>query len=127
MPTATVLLDEDNKPPNGSEQSLYFSATTEETGRELYRIKAGSSTPTLIADINPGPGNSDPADFTEFGGDLYFRASAAETGRELYRLDGESGTLSLIDINPGVQDSIPREFTAFGGDLYFRASTAETG
>ena len=27
---------------------------TAETGKELYRIEAGSTTPTLIADINPG-------------------------------------------------------------------------
>jgi ELWxxDGT repeat protein len=52
MPTAT----------NGPGQSLYFRATTEETGEELYRIEAGSSTPTLI-DINPGPSWSEPSGF----------------------------------------------------------------
>uniref|UniRef100_UPI001AECDD06 hypothetical protein n=1 Tax=Microvirga aerophila TaxID=670291 RepID=UPI001AECDD06 len=42
---------------------LYFRAATEETGRELYRIEAGSSIPTLVADINPGPGWSEPSGF----------------------------------------------------------------
>ena len=82
---------------------LYFRASTAETGKELYRIEAGSTTPTLVADINPGPGWSAPYEFTEFGGDLYFRATTDKTGWELYRLDGESGTLALVaDINPGV-------------------------
>ena len=81
------------------------------TGRELYRIDGESGTLTLIADINPGPESSDPADFTEFRGDLYFRATAAGTGRELYRLDGETGTLALIDINPGVKElNCPRVY-----------------
>jgi ELWxxDGT repeat protein len=111
MPTATVLLDEDNKPPKGSEQSLYFSVTTEETGRELYRIEAGSTTPTLVADINPGAESSDPMDFTEFGGNLYFRASTAEPGEELYRIEAGSSTPTLVaDINPGPGWSQPSEF-----------------
>jgi ELWxxDGT repeat protein len=63
MPTATVVLSDDDQSPNGPEQSLYFQATTEATGREPYRIEAGSSTPMLVADINPGPSWSEPSGF----------------------------------------------------------------
>jgi ELWxxDGT repeat protein len=63
MPTATVLLSNDDQSPNGPEQSLYFQAGRLETGRELYRIEAGSSIPILAADINPGPSWSEPSGF----------------------------------------------------------------
>jgi ELWxxDGT repeat protein len=33
------------------------------TGGELYRIEAGSTTPTLVADINPGSSWSQPSEF----------------------------------------------------------------
>ena len=65
----------------------------------------------LVADINPGPENSDPDGFTEFGGNLYFRASTAETGEELYRIEAGSTTPTLVaDINPGPGWSQPSEF-----------------
>jgi ELWxxDGT repeat protein len=95
---------------------LYFTAETTETGFELYRLEAGSSTPTLI-DINPGEGSSNPLDYTEFRGDLYFNAYTAETGSELYRLEAGSNTPTLVaDINaldPGTgkpESSFPTEF-----------------
>jgi ELWxxDGT repeat protein len=114
------------KPPADlTDNALYFTAFTEETGTELYQL-GRNGTPILI-DINQGPDSSFPFTLTEFNGKLYFGAFTEETGAELYRLD-RNGTPTLVaDINEGSQSSNPTGFTEFNGKLYFRASTEEAG
>jgi ELWxxDGT repeat protein len=50
------------QPTHLTDNALYFTAFTEETGAELYRI-GSDGTPTLVADINPGPDYSSPDNF----------------------------------------------------------------
>jgi ELWxxDGT repeat protein len=53
-----------------------------------------------VADINPGLGDSSPADLTVFGDHLYFSANGGTSGRALWRTDGTT-TAVVADINPG--------------------------
>jgi ELWxxDGT repeat protein len=96
------------QPTHLTDNALYFTAFTEETGFELYQL-GRNGTPTLI-DINQGPDGSSPFGFTEFNGKLYFTAFAEETGRELYQI-GRNGTPILAaDINQGIASSDPSGF-----------------
>jgi ELWxxDGT repeat protein len=115
--------------PNGFTKfngQLYFQATTAATGAELYRL-GRDGTPTLVADIVPGPDGSGPGGFTKVNNKLYFTATTAENGFELYELSPGHKTPRLIDINPGAESSFAGGFTEFNGRLYFTASTAATG
>lgn len=70
--------------------SLYFVAGDEQHGRELWRLDAAGE-PRMVADIHPGPADSNPADLTVSGGTLYFTASLGHPkGRQLWQCDGRS-------------------------------------
>jgi ELWxxDGT repeat protein len=84
---------------------------------------------TLVQDINPAPGGSDPKFFTAVGDRKFFAASAPGTGEELYVSDGTAeGTRLVKDINPGPDGSGPFNLRAVGNRLFFNAvSPLETG
>lgn len=101
---------------------------------------AASLPPERLADINPGPGDSDPGEITAFGDHLYFGATDG-TGPELWRTDGTTtervadingagaelwrtdgtSTEPLADINPGAGASNPSFVTVFESALYLSA------
>jgi ELWxxDGT repeat protein len=69
--------------------TLYFSATDEGNGNELWRInKLGVA--EIVEDvmpgggINPGTANSNPSNLTNVGGTLFFSANDGTTGNELW-------------------------------------------
>ena len=78
---------------------IYFSNTTNASGRELWSSDGTDQGTILVADLDPGADNSDPEYLTPFNGALYFKAHGPD-GRELYRTDGISTTL-VKDIYPG--------------------------
>src|SRR4029450_2459084 len=82
--------------------AFYFTADGtnsggQSVGRELFRLNA-DGTVTLVADINPGTGGSDPGDFALFdpnGPTRLLFAATGPQGRELYQLD-TSGNVTLL-------------------------------
>jgi len=55
---------------------------------------------TLIKDINPGAGSSNPQSFTDVNGASFFSAYDVMTGNELWKSDGTlAGTVPVKDIN----------------------------
>jgi len=99
---------------------------------------APSGNPVLIADIDPGSGDSDPTSFAGMGGLVYFSAStgtapSSTVGDELWRTDGTAaGTILVADIYPGgsglfVHSGSPRNLTAVGNTLFFTATEPTTG
>ena len=123
---------------------LYFTANSEEKGRELWVTDGTSKGTQLIKDINPGSESSLSGtyaynfnNFVEFNGSLYFIADDGENGEELWVSDGTSdGTQLLKDINPGSESSFPgnyaynfnyNNFTEFNGKFYFGADDGENG
>ncbi len=96
------------------------------TGFEPHILKNGVV--TIIKDINPGAGGSNPNGFTAFNGKLYFRAYDGTHGAELWVTDGTAaGTTMVKDINPGAEGSDPYGFTTFNGKLYFNANDGALG
>ncbi len=66
---------------------IYFRATNPTVGTELYKTLGSSGVPTLIKDINPGPGNAFPGSLHTIGSiapTTYFAASDGTNGQELW-------------------------------------------
>ena len=91
-------------------------------GAELWRSDAGGT--SLVADINPGPGNSYPVFLAVSDGFAYFSADDGIHGRELWVSDGTAGgTRLLADLVPGAQGSGPASVVPAGDALYFTTSS----
>jgi ELWxxDGT repeat protein len=104
------------------QNNLYFSAETDESGRELYSYN-GIDPPTLVADINPGPGSSDPQldDVAKiYKGELYF-AAEHESGLALWKYDGSQHPILVHDNIGSLNWYYDEELEVFNEKLYFNA------
>lgn len=118
--------------------TLYFTATDDEHGNELWRSDGTAAGTLLAADIRPTSSygvvhGSYPNELIAVGGLLFFTALDGEHGRELWASDGTAeGTLLVADIRSnsaygGVRGSEPLYLTALGGRLFFTAFDDEHG
>jgi ELWxxDGT repeat protein len=121
--------------------SLYFSAYTAATGRELFSYNGTNVTLTTnindtVTDIGGGVlvGNdSDPSGFTTYSNVLYFSAYDQRRGGELWRYNGTNAA-RVADISPDADDTIkttpnsswPQELTVMGNELFFSANSGTT-
>lgn len=107
---------------------VYFSATSDGTGVELYVSDGTSAGTMMLSDINPGSGSSNPTDFTVFDDKLFFRANDGTNGSELWVSDGSAaGTTLFMDISEGATSSNPSDFVVLGDVMLFEATTEEFG
>jgi ELWxxDGT repeat protein len=113
-------------PSNPNE--FYFSAYTVESARELYKSDGTASGTTMVKEINPGTGTSDPHGLKAFNGMVYFFAADAVAGNSLWKTDGTSaGTVMVTDIYTTVLSGHTSELTPFSGSLYFSADDGING
>ncbi|MEL6132931.1 MAG: ELWxxDGT repeat protein [Bacteroidota bacterium] len=107
--------------------TVFFVATNGTSGRELF-VYDGVTTPSLILDIQPGLGSSDPDYFAEAtSNSLIFTADDGVNGREPWITDGTpGGTFLLKDINPS-GSSHANKFTRIGSNIYFFADDGTHG
>lgn len=66
---------------------LYFAASTEMEGRELWQTDGTSAGTRMVADLTGDSAGSDPYGFGLLGSQLLFWATTSARGRELYSLD----------------------------------------
>ncbi len=109
--------------------TLYLAGTQPSTGTELYRLVG--NTVSLVADIHPGVGDSDPSGLTAMpGGSFLLSADDGSGGPELWHTDGTAaGTLRVREIVPGATGGSPLELTPTGNGLtaLFRADDPREG
>ncbi len=87
-----------------------------------------SSTPAMVADINPGAASSNPGPFVAIGSTTYFVANDGIHGNELWKSDGiATGTSMVADIKPGSASSYASNLTNVNGTLFFTANDGTPG
>lgn len=96
---------------------LYFGADNDNAGMELWKYDGRAV--EMVADVNPGSGDSYPRNFAVVGDDLYFKANT-RFGQEVWKFDGTEASL-VKDVNPGPVSSDPRHLTEVNGELFFSA------
>jgi ELWxxDGT repeat protein len=103
----------------------YFSATTPETGYELWRTN-GIVT-QLVFDLVPGPGDAFPRFLTELGGGVFYNA-IGQTGRSGLYMFGTGGVNTPeVPINAGASEPFPAWLTRMGDAIYFGATDSANG
>lgn len=112
--------------------SVFFAAEDARHGRELWCLRSGEFVPTLVADIVPGPGSSNPKRLTHRGiDDFTFVATTPESGDELWfcaDLGNDSSPVKMVkDIIPGPMGSDPKVIAVHENLVLFYATTLEAG
>ena len=105
--------------------TLFFSAFSETTGRELWKVTDPALGAQLVADIMPGAADSFPGNLTVFNGVLVFSANSPN-GRQLYVTDGSAGgTHPLKNLGPGIVLFHESCLDVVGDRLYFFADGSD--
>lgn len=83
---------------------------------------------TLLKDIYPGSGSSNPSGFFKYNNGLLFSAQDANNNKELWKTDGTlNGTVLVKDIRAGSDGSNPGSFKEMNGIVYFGANDGVNG
>ena len=73
---------------------MLFAAGDGVHGWELWKLDAATHSPTLVADLRPGPQSSWPGAFVRSGIGVVFTADDASGRTRLWKLDDVHGTSS---------------------------------
>ncbi|TWT77000.1 Peptidyl-prolyl cis-trans isomerase A precursor [Posidoniimonas polymericola] len=111
---------------------LYFVASNDATGAELYKSDGTAAGTTLVKDIVDGAtGAFSNSDMMVAAGDLlFFTASDGVHGNELWKSDGTAaGTVLVKDVRPGEagQLNFYVGMTAVGDKVYFGGNDGVNG
>src|SRR5262249_3894575 len=114
--------------------TLFFLATDEISGDELWKSDGTAAGTAMVRDINTGSSDWSPNYLTlaNVGGGLqvFFRANDPTHGTELWKSDGPAaGTVLVRDINLNTADSILSllQIEDVGGIGYFEADDGVSG
>ncbi|MGD8453482.1 MAG: PEP-CTERM sorting domain-containing protein [Phycisphaerae bacterium] len=105
--------------------ALYFNASDDVHGFELWRSDGTFAGTQMVSDLRPGFDGSFPTGMTQYNGRLYYAANDGVNGNELWSTDGTAaGTAFVADCNPGPDSGNPEVFVPVGGTMFFRAFNA---
>ena len=127
---AEINTDESAFPNLGNVHNdiLYFSATSNEYGRELYSYNPANDEINLILDHSPGLNSGNINGCIAIDGKVYFSGFSTAIDQELFVFDINDETDILVkDINTTTASSNPNSFTTFENKLYFIAREEFTG
>lgn len=108
---------------------IFFTATSDTEGQELWVTDGTTAGTVLLKDINPGTTSSGPGNFTVMGSKLIFTAKAPTSGEEVWITDGTpAGTVIYKDLVPGTGSSGPKNLIALDAtQLFFTAYNSLSG
>ncbi len=108
------------------ESLLLFVATDAETGREIWQTDGTKEGTTLVYDVVPGAGSSNPYHLYSKGGALYFIAIDESRGKEVWATQFPEPPVALSDVNPGPRSSEPYNLLLHPhSGFYFSATDGE--
>lgn len=96
---------------------VYFAASTQAYGRELWRTDGTVAGTLLFKDINSGEVGSNPSEFQILGNKIYFRAKIGNS-ELLYSTDGTPESTGPASLSPLPTSGINR-IKAGDGQLFF--------
>ena len=99
---------------------LYFSATTTQTGNELWTSDGTRQGTMLFQDYTPGPAHSYFGESEIAGGKLYFVGRSQNASSGLWAIDGT--TKRITTVNNSANAASIGELTRVGSTLFFRAA-----
>jgi ELWxxDGT repeat protein len=106
---------------------LYFSASTDATGYELWSTDGTTIGTTQVKDIWPGPGSSHPGDMGLFvyNNRLFFNAADSLNSSQLWTSDGTPGGTSLFKVLSSYTPyhSYPLALINYNNRMVFTAGT----
>lgn len=106
--------------------TLYFAATDADHGTELWKYDALKGEASMVVDINPGTGSSNPKWMTKTDDKrIFFQADNGTNGAELWVTDGVNTTM-VMDIYADKTGSEPQGITALGNKVLFFAMDEES-
>jgi ELWxxDGT repeat protein len=114
----------------GNQVLFAAGASQDPAGQELWASDGTTAGTTLVKDINPGPGDSNPDQLTYARGRLLFMADDGVTGRLPWISDGSAaGTLRLLNtpVFRPTGNSGAANYFAFGSGALFTADNGVTG
>ncbi len=107
---------------------VFFVATTDADGTELWSSDGTGGGTKLVADLVPGTASSSPVLLRAVNGVVVFNARDINHGIELWASDGTAaGTHLLTDINPGPTSSQPGARFVYKNKLLFSADDGTNG
>jgi trimeric autotransporter adhesin len=110
--------------------TVFFTATDDISGTELWKTDGTLGGTDMVKDIKPGSESSKPRSFIVYHNILYFQAGDGINGTEFWRSDGtETGTYMVKDIYTSTYagygdyySSSPQNFVIFHDTLFFSAT-----
>jgi ELWxxDGT repeat protein len=125
--------------------TVFFAATDEDTGRELWKINPDGSV-ELAADIVPGQASSNPEFLTVVNGELYFLVrpysgekptvalataeaaveAAVPTGDEIWKVAADGTVSSVTGAMPEMQGQRINALASFDGSLLWTSYDSST-
>ena len=103
---------------------VYFTATSDTYGRELWATDGTVSGTRLVRDIATAPEawySSNPSSLTPFGDVLYFVAEAAPDKAAIWKTDGTA--TGTVQVSSREWSSRPTSLTVSGNKLYFTVAS----
>ncbi|MEE3038501.1 MAG: ELWxxDGT repeat protein, partial [Candidatus Thermoplasmatota archaeon] len=78
--------------------TMYFPATTNSTGTELWKTDGTAAGTSMVKDIRSGTTSSSPGSFFVFNAELHFRIDMGMNGIDIWKTDGTtSGTVKATN------------------------------
>ncbi|MDG1549102.1 MAG: hypothetical protein P8Q94_03520, partial [Candidatus Poseidoniaceae archaeon] len=98
---------------------MYFQASTNSTGGELWKTDGTASGTSMVKDILPGTTSSNPSTFFVFNNEVHFSSRYTSSNLEIWKTDGtSSGTVIATTSGCYVSNCNFHSVTEYNGSFY---------
>jgi ELWxxDGT repeat protein len=106
---------------------FYFPGQTAGEGEEPWVSDGTPEGTLLLADLDPGSGNSLPRDFVPVGAEVFFRALSTSWDWELWAVDTSGAVRRVFELDEVGLDSVGDLLVSDGSQLLFLGRTTALG